>query len=232
MTPIADFDAQVIRSGKPTLVYFGADWCGYCRLLHPRLDELAECHPEYAFYEVDADRYRALVREHRVRGLPTCLVFKNGRESGRVVGAEPDDVYLSLLREPLARCSDLSDCLPFTLRRSVSMKYATKAIDWATLKQLFDMLQQFGPILVGFLTTVIDLFKKKEMQGVAEADYGDCCPEADALADEIVAESANLQSIVVRLKADPCNEAICKEYMQALACLVSKGLKLHACHED
>lgn len=107
MTPLTDWDAQVLRSSKPTLVYFGADWCGYCRLLHPRLDELAEAHTECSFIAVDADAHRDLVREHRVHGLPTCLVYKNGRESGRVVGAEDDRVYLSLLREPLARASDL-----------------------------------------------------------------------------------------------------------------------------
>lgn len=109
MTPLENWDAQVLRAARPVLVYFGADWCGYCRLLHPRLDELAELHPEYAFLEADADADRDLVRRNRVHGLPTCLVFKLGRESGRVVGAEPDDVYLSLLREPLPRVSDLPE---------------------------------------------------------------------------------------------------------------------------
>ena len=112
------------------------------------------------------------------------------------------------------------------------MKYQSKAIDWTKLKTILDMLQQFGPIMVTFITTVFDVFKQKEMNGVAEKDYGDCCPDAAALADEIVLEVANLQAIAVKIKADPCGESACKEYMTCLASCVSKGLKLHACHRD
>lgn len=109
------------------------------------------------------------------------------------------------------------------------MKYKMQAIDWTKLKQVFDMLQQFGPIFAGFITTLAGLFKQ-EMHGVA--DYGDCCPDADALADEIVLEVARLQSIAVSIKADPCAEGPCKAYMDCLAQCVCKGLKLHACHKD
>jgi hypothetical protein len=111
-------------------------------------------------------------------------------------------------------------------------KYKMQAIDWTKFTKVIDLLQQFGPILIGFVTTVADIFKKKEMRGVAEADYGDCCPDAQALAQEILLESGKLQGIVVRLSSDPCNENICKEYMASLANLVSLGLKLHACHEE
>lgn len=112
------------------------------------------------------------------------------------------------------------------------MKYTSKAIDWTKLKTIFDMLQQFGPIMFSFLTTVFDVFKKQEMKGIPEGDYGDCCPDAAALADEIVLEVAKLQAVAVKIKADPCSEGPCKEYMDCLSVLVAKGLKLHACHRE
>jgi thioredoxin 1 len=105
MKPVDSWDVQVLRAGQPVLVYFGADRCGYCRLLRPRLEELEEEHAEYTFLRVDADRQKDLVRAHRVRGLPTCLIFKHGEESARIVGAEESYVYLGALREPLVRAS-------------------------------------------------------------------------------------------------------------------------------
>lgn len=100
---LTDWIAEVIQAPAPILVWFTADWCGYCRQLRPVLEELAE--EGHAVLRVDADRHRGLTREHRVRGLPTVLIYKQGEETARIVGAEPKSLYLDALREPLTRAS-------------------------------------------------------------------------------------------------------------------------------
>lgn len=110
-----------------------------------------------------------------------------------------------------------------------------QAINWGSLTKLFEMLQQFGPVMFAFVQAVADIFKKTEMKGADLTDaqaVGDCCPHAKEVAQEIATCGSDLQGIIVRLVADPCDETICKEYMNKVACLCAKGLKLHACHEE
>lgn len=72
------------------LVEFTAAWCGPCRQLAPVLERLAG---EYAghvrFAAVDVDHEPQLAQRYDVRSMPTCLVLRDGREVGRIIGARP-----------------------------------------------------------------------------------------------------------------------------------------------
>jgi thioredoxin 1 len=91
-TPIGagEFEQAVLRAPEPVLVDFFATWCGPCRALAPALDELAqELAGRVRVVKLDVDQAPALAAEHGVSSIPCLVVFKGGREVGRLVGAAP-----------------------------------------------------------------------------------------------------------------------------------------------
>jgi thioredoxin len=91
-TPIGvdEFEEKVLRATEPVLVDFFATWCGPCRALAPILDELAiDLAGRVRVVKVDVDQAPELAREHRISSIPCLVVFKGGREVGRIVGAVP-----------------------------------------------------------------------------------------------------------------------------------------------
>jgi len=96
----ANFDAMVVaRSHElPVLLDIGADWCGPCKVLTPRLEKLAQ---EYAgkflLAKVDADENMRIAGRHRVRGFPTVIAYSRGLETDRFHGAQPDAFLRNLI---------------------------------------------------------------------------------------------------------------------------------------
>lgn len=97
----ADFD-DVVRSSKPTLVDFWAEWCGPCRVVAPILDEIAGDYPDQitvAKLNVDENQHTAM--QYEVMSIPTMIIFKDGVEKKRVVGARPKAALVAELSEYL-----------------------------------------------------------------------------------------------------------------------------------
>ncbi len=89
----ADFDEKVIaRSHEhPILLDIGAEWCGPCKVLTPRLEKLAhEYGGKFLLARVDADENMRIAGRHRVRGFPTVIAYSQGQETDRFHGAQPD----------------------------------------------------------------------------------------------------------------------------------------------
>lgn len=85
-----DFEAKVLEADKPVLVEFGAPWCGPCRLLEPVLEELAgEFGDRIDFYTVDVDQSPQLAMQHAVMGVPTVMLFREGKLLERMTGFRP-----------------------------------------------------------------------------------------------------------------------------------------------
>ena len=97
-TPIvvtdASFAEDVLASPLPVAVDFWAPWCPPCRVIGPILNELAA---EYAgrltIAKLNTDEYQRSMVELGVQGLPTLIIFKDGREVARLVGARPKRHY-------------------------------------------------------------------------------------------------------------------------------------------
>lgn len=100
----ADFDAEVLAAGRPVVVDFFATWCGPCKALAPRLDQLAgDFGDRIKFVSVNIDQAQALAARFKVEGVPTLLFFgKDGKLADASVGLVPAETLRAKL-EPLAR---------------------------------------------------------------------------------------------------------------------------------
>jgi len=87
-TSTAAFDQDVLKSDKPVLVDFWAEWCGPCRQIGPIVDEIAqERRDTLRVVKLNVDESPALAQKFGVRGIPTLLLFKHGAVVGQKVGA-------------------------------------------------------------------------------------------------------------------------------------------------
>jgi thioredoxin 1 len=85
-----EFDAEVINSELPVLVDFWAEWCGPCRQLSPTLDELSsDMKQRLKVIKINIDQNPLTPTKLGVRGIPTLMLFKNGKVEATKVGALP-----------------------------------------------------------------------------------------------------------------------------------------------
>ncbi|MDX2258507.1 MAG: thioredoxin [Hyphomicrobiaceae bacterium] len=82
------FDEIVLKSDKPVLVDFFAEWCGPCKAMAPALDQVAEAlKGQIKVVKVDVDRSPGVTQKYGIRAMPTLMVFTNGEVTGQHVGA-------------------------------------------------------------------------------------------------------------------------------------------------
>jgi thioredoxin 2 len=93
-----DLERVVAESGIPVVIDFYADWCKPCKVMAPIFDEAAsERAGTVLFTKLDTDRNPAASMRYGIRGIPTLIVFKGGKEFSRQVGAVPKQVLNQIL---------------------------------------------------------------------------------------------------------------------------------------
>ena len=85
----AQFDEEVLKSDKPVFVDFYATWCGPCKMMSPILEQLSEEKQDVVFAKIDVDDAERLAILYGISSIPCMILFKNGEEADRVVGAVP-----------------------------------------------------------------------------------------------------------------------------------------------
>ena len=86
-----NFTQEVLQSDIPVLVDFWASWCGPCRMIAPIIERLSlEYSGRAKLCKLDVDAFGSVAAKYGVMGIPTIILFKNGEESSRFVGVQPE----------------------------------------------------------------------------------------------------------------------------------------------
>jgi len=92
---------QIINSNKKVIVDFFATWCPPCQKLLPILDELSNEYSDVVIIKVDSDVHKSLVTNFGVRGLPTVILYKDGKIVERFSGYKPKKQLVDLIKTKL-----------------------------------------------------------------------------------------------------------------------------------
>ncbi|MBQ9989449.1 MAG: thioredoxin [Lachnospiraceae bacterium] len=93
-----NFEEEVVKSDKPVLLDFWAEWCGPCRMLSPIVDQVAEELAEVKVGKINVDQEPELASRFQVMSIPTLVVMKEGKEVNRSLGAIPKAAVMELCK--------------------------------------------------------------------------------------------------------------------------------------
>lgn len=94
---LENFEKEVLKSEKPVLVDFYADWCGPCNAMAPVIEELAtELDGKAKVGKINVDENSDIAVEYNVMSIPTLIIFQNGKEEKRLVGLRDKEELLNL----------------------------------------------------------------------------------------------------------------------------------------
>ena len=99
----SSFEKEVLQSEKPVLVDFWAAWCGPCRMMNPAVEALADEYRESAHVvKLNVDENPSTSQRYGIKGIPTMILFRGGKEEERIVGATSKEALSRLIGKHVA----------------------------------------------------------------------------------------------------------------------------------
>jgi thioredoxin 1 len=96
----SSFEKEVLGAGKPVLVDFWAEWCAPCRMLAPTVNAVAEHYGESAtVVKLNVDDNPSTAQRYGIKGIPTLILFRDGKEVERVVGATSKESIMKMIEK-------------------------------------------------------------------------------------------------------------------------------------
>jgi thioredoxin 1 len=96
----SSFEQDVLGAGKPVLVDFWAEWCAPCRMLAPTVEAVAEEHANTAtVVKLNVDDNPSTAQRYGIKGIPTLILFRDGKEVERVVGATSKESIMKMVEK-------------------------------------------------------------------------------------------------------------------------------------
>lgn len=92
-----NFENEVLKSEKPVLLDFFADWCGPCKMVSPVIEEIAGERPDIKVCKINVDEEQELAAAFQVMSIPTLMVMKEGKIASHSVGAANKKQILSMI---------------------------------------------------------------------------------------------------------------------------------------
>lgn len=102
ITTVSNNNLSEAKTKPMAVLDFSAVWCGPCKMLAPVLESVADAMGDTAsFYSIDVDANMELAMEYRVSSIPCIVILKNGQESGRTVGFQPQASLQAFIEQHL-----------------------------------------------------------------------------------------------------------------------------------
>ena len=97
------WDNDVLKSDLPVLVDFWAEWCGPCRMVGPALEQLSHImNGKIKVTKLNVDENQEIAMKYGIRSIPSLLLFRDGKEIARTVGAASKEAYQKFIEQSLS----------------------------------------------------------------------------------------------------------------------------------
>lgn len=138
---------------RPVVVDVWATWCNPCRIIEPDMRRLTQQYKDRVdVWKVNVDEEKDIARALGVRGIPTLIIFKSGKELGRIVGAQPPSVLGGMFEAALRGVQIQPSLTPQERLLRLMTCMALLAVSWTVQNAVVSTVCTISALLILFLT--------------------------------------------------------------------------------